>query len=112
MQTCAGVRRRRVGADKESGAWPGAPPGRPPSRTHSGFGRVAKARHHSPDGPEFFGAPPVEDLVEKLGRERLPAAIQILEALASPEVTISVATPSDQFTISFAPESSAPPESK
>jgi ATP-dependent Clp protease ATP-binding subunit ClpC len=56
---------------------------------------------------EFIGNPPVEAeegaqaWLEKIGRDRLPAAIRILEALASPRVMISVMTPTDQFTISF-----------
>jgi len=67
---------------------------------------------------ESFGAPPVEaemrvqTLLEKIERDRLPAATKILEALASPEVTVNVTTPSDQFTISFPPETNAPPGRK
>jgi ATP-dependent Clp protease ATP-binding subunit ClpC len=58
---------------------------------------------------ESFGASPVEAemrvqaLLDKIERNRLPAATRILEALASPDVTISVTTPTDQFTISFPP---------
>jgi ATP-dependent Clp protease ATP-binding subunit ClpC len=59
---------------------------------------------------ESFGAPRVEAelriqaLLGAMLSERLPAAILILEALASPAVTVTVTTPTSQFTASFPPD--------
>jgi ATP-dependent Clp protease ATP-binding subunit ClpC len=46
------------------------------------------------------------------GVKRVPAAMRILQALASSQVTISVTMPTDQFTVSFPPEAHGPPESR
>lgn len=65
---------------------------------------------------EFFGPPRVEDeirlqeLLKLVKLERLSAAIRILNALKSPQVTISVTTPTEQFTVSFPPDTTAASE--
>lgn len=67
---------------------------------------------------EFFGAPPVESqvsaefLVGALPRDRRGAALRILEALRSEQVTIHVTTPKQQFSISFPTEEPPPAESQ
>lgn len=61
--------------------------------------------------PSAEATPNLYELFRAIPRERAAAALRILAALASPQVTVSVTTAADQFTISFPSTAQAAPKS-